>query len=106
MNASLLEQTKCSHLLYAPEVEGLVKPLIDHQPNLQLHEIQPLEMLVQPDTPHYPYEKSYEEAKWDPILILHSLGSTGAPRPIYINYATFAVGDNDRNLPIVLGRVN
>lgn len=106
MNASLLEQTKCSHLLYAPEVEALVRPLIDHRQDLQLHVIQPLETLVQPDTPHYPYEKTYEEVKWDPILILHSSGSTGPPRPIYMNHATFAVGDNDRNLPTVPGRVN
>ncbi|PVH91878.1 NRPS-like enzyme [Periconia macrospinosa] len=106
MNASLLEQTKCSHLLYAPEVETLVRPLIDHRRDLQLHPIQSLETLVQPNTPHYPYEKSYEEAKGDPILILHSSGSTGPPRPIYMNHATFAVGDNDRNLPTVPGRVN
>jgi acyl-coenzyme A synthetase/AMP-(fatty) acid ligase len=106
MNASLLEQTKCSHLLYAPEFEALVRPLIEHRPDLQLHPIQSLETLVQPNTPHYPYKKSYEAAKWDTILILHSSGSTGPPRPIYMNHATFSVGDNDRKLPTVLGRVN
>ncbi|KAF1949507.1 putative NRPS-like enzyme [Byssothecium circinans] len=106
MNASLLEQTECSHLLYAPEVEGLVKPLLEHRQSLQLHLVEPLQSLIRPDTPHYPYEKTFEEAKWDPILILHSSGSTGAPRPIQMNHGTFAVGDNDRNLPTVPGRVN
>jgi thioester reductase-like protein len=106
MNASLMEQTECTLLLHASEVEAQVQPLLDHRPNLRLHPIQVLESLVQPDTQHYPYEKTYEEAKWDPILILHSSGSTGAPRPIEMNHATFAVGDNDRNLPTVEGRVN
>src|SRR4051812_12933818 len=106
MNASLLEQTECSLLLYAPEVKPLVESLLDHRPNLQVYPIQLLETLVQPDTPHYPYEKSYDDVKWDPILILHSSGSTGAPRPIQMNHATFAVGDNDRNLPTVQGRLN
>lgn len=89
-----------------PEVEAMVKPLLDLRPNLQLHPIKPLETLIKPDTPRYSYEKSYEEAKWDPILILHSSGSTGPTRPIQMNHNTFAVGDNDRKLPTVEGRVN
>ncbi|KAF2113570.1 hypothetical protein BDV96DRAFT_601064 [Lophiotrema nucula] len=106
MNALLLEQTECAYLLYATEIDALIEPLLEHRPNLQTFPVQPLETLVRPETPHYPYDKSYEEAKWDPILILHSSGSTGAPRPIQMNHNTFAVGDNDRNLPTVPGRVN
>jgi thioester reductase-like protein len=106
MNASLIDQTKCSLLLYAQELELQIKPLLEHQPSLQIHAIQPLEALVRPDTPPYPYDKSFDEVKWDPILVLHSSGSTGAPRPIEMSHATFAVGDNDRNLPTVPGRVN
>ncbi|KAF2650089.1 acetyl-CoA synthetase-like protein [Lophiostoma macrostomum CBS 122681] len=106
MNASLLNQTECSHLLFAKEVDGLVGPLMEHRPDLHLHPIESLETLVQPDIPDFPWERHYDEAKWDPILILHSSGSTGPPRPIYMNHATFAVGDNDRNLPTVPGRVN
>ncbi|KAF2012923.1 acetyl-CoA synthetase-like protein [Aaosphaeria arxii CBS 175.79] len=105
MNGSLFEQTKCVHLFFAPEVEPVIRPLLDHHA-IPAHPITPLETLIQKDTPHYPFTKSYEEAKWDPILILHSSGSTGPPRPIYMNHNTFAVGDNDRNLPIVPGRVN
>ena len=33
-------------------------------------------------SPHYPYTKSYEEAKFDPICVLHSSGTTGFPKPI------------------------
>ncbi|PSN61885.1 acetyl-CoA synthetase-like protein [Corynespora cassiicola Philippines] len=106
MNTSLLEQTKCTRLLFAPEVESFVKPLLGETPHLSIHPIEPLETLIRPDTPHYVYDKQYDLARWDPILVLHSSGSTGPPRPIVMNHNTFAVGDNDRNLPTVPGRVN
>ncbi|KAL2273595.1 hypothetical protein FJTKL_04192 [Diaporthe vaccinii] len=106
MNASLLEQTQCRHFLYAKEVEGLVTPLLEHKSDLNLEKIETLDDLIRPGTQHFTWDKEYDEAKWDPILILHSSGSTGAPKPIVMNHATFAVGDHDRNLPTVPGRVN
>lgn len=106
MNASLLEQTQCRHFLYAPEVDAVVKPLLEHRPDLHLHKTQALSDMVKPGTDHYVYDKKYDAVKWDPILVLHSSGSTGPPKPIVMNHATFAVGDNDRNLPTVPGRVN
>lgn len=36
------------------------------------------ELLIEEDVPPYPYEKSYEEAKNDPIFVLHTSGSTGS----------------------------
>lgn len=106
MNASLLEQTKCTHVLYAPEVENVVTPLLKERPETKIHKIASLEELILSEAKHYPFEKEYEKAKWDPILILHSSGSTGPPKPIVMNHATFAAGDNDRNLPRVPGRIN
>lgn len=106
MNASLLEKTQCSHVLYAHELEAIVNPLLHERPELRIHKILPLKDLILSAAEHYPFDKEYEEARWDPILILHSSGSTGAPKPVQMNHATFAVGDNDRNLPHVPGRVN
>lgn len=84
----------------------MVKPLLEHRPELHLHKIQALSDMVKPGTDHYVYDKKYDAVKWDPILVLHSSGSTGPPKPIVMNHATFAIGDNDRNLPTVPGRVN
>ncbi len=107
MNVSLLEQTCCSQLLYGPEVESLIAPIVaEHSSTLHVHPIQPIESLIHPDTPHYPFNKTYQQAKWDPILVLYSSGSTGPPKPIIFKHAAFAVADSDRNLPTVPGRVN
>lgn len=32
---------------------------------------------------NYPYEKTWDEAKWEEILIIHTSGTTGLPKPIY-----------------------
>lgn len=106
MNASLIEQTQCSHFLYTTEVEPLVTPLLEHTSDLKLVKIETLEDMIRPGTQHFSWDKEYDAVKWDPMLILHSSGSTGAPKPIVMNHATFAVGDHDRNLPTVAGRVN
>jgi acyl-CoA synthetase (AMP-forming)/AMP-acid ligase II len=53
----------------------------------------------------FPYEKqTYQKAKNTPILVLHSSGSTGLPKPVVMTHGTFAVLDNERNLPEVPGR--
>lgn len=106
MNASLIEQTQCSHFLYTNEMEPLVTPLLEHKSDLKLIKIETLEDMIKPGTQHFAWEKEYDAVKWDPMLILHSSGSTGAPKPIVMNHATFAVGDHDRNVPTVAGRVN
>lgn len=106
MNASLLEQTQCRHFLYSKEIENLVTPLLEHKSDLKLHVVETLDDMIRPETQHFAWEKDYDAVKWDPIVILHSSGSTGAPRPIVMNHATFAVGDHDRILPNVPGRVN
>lgn len=97
MNAYLLEQTQCRHILFASDLDGLVTSLLEHVPDLHLHKIEALSDMIRPGTQHYSYDKQYDTVKWDPILVLHSSGSTGPPKPIVMSHATFAVGDNDRS---------
>ena len=39
--------------------------------------ISSLEELMTADHPHYPYEKTFEEARNDPFIVLHTSGTTG-----------------------------
>jgi acyl-CoA synthetase (AMP-forming)/AMP-acid ligase II len=53
---------------------------------------------------HYPYSKTFEEAQWDPYLVLHSSGTTGSPKPVTFNHAVIAALDRQHLLPDVEGR--
>ena len=43
----------------------------------------------------YPYTKTFEEAKWDPILVMHSSGSTGPPKLIVMNHGYMSRVDTE-----------
>jgi acyl-CoA synthetase (AMP-forming)/AMP-acid ligase II len=48
----------------------------------------------------FPYERSsFDEAEWDPLVVLHSSGSTGIPKPIVIRQGSIAVFEVYRDLP-------
>lgn len=50
--------------------------------DLRVLEIPTLEELLNTSYPHYPYEKSFDEAQKEPLVVLHTSGTTGLPKPI------------------------
>ncbi|KAF2832434.1 putative NRPS-like enzyme [Ophiobolus disseminans] len=106
-NLSLMQQTNCTTVLYVSEVLPVVKALLASSPELRILEIPSLQEMLDSQPPIYTFEKDFADAQDDPIVILHSSGSTaGIPKPITMTHATFAVLDNERNLPTVPGRRN
>ena len=55
-------------------------------------------------TDSYPYTKSFEDAEGDPLLILHTSGSTGLPKPMTWRNAGAAIYDTFHLLPQQEGR--
>ncbi|KAI0202451.1 hypothetical protein F4808DRAFT_76239 [Astrocystis sublimbata] len=100
---SLMRQTGCSKLLYATEMHPLVKPLLSEE-TIQALEVPAFKAMLNSTPDRFPYEKSFDEVCNDPVLVLHSSGSTGEPKPITMTHASFAVLDNERNYPEVPGR--
>ena len=57
------------------------------------------EWLAQESVPHYPYEKSFEEAASDPFIVIHTSGSTGLPKPVILRHGGLATADAHHVMP-------
>ncbi len=53
-----------------------------------------------------PYSKAFEGARWEPLCVLHTSGSTGIPKPIVVRHGMIAINDmyNTHNKPDWKGR--
>lgn len=79
-NLHLMQQTKSSKLLHAEELAPLIKPLKELAPSVTFDAVPSFQVMFDTQAEHYPYQKSFEEARDDPIVVLHSSGSTGKTR--------------------------
>lgn len=94
IHLDLMQQTKSKILLSAVGVH--VRDILAGKEEDIIHVLVPeLDDLLAVDDPGrpFPYTKTYEEAAHDPILVLHSSGTTGQPKPIVLNHAAFAAMD-------------
>ena len=101
-----MEQTTSSKIIYSEEVKQLVSGIQSKQPDIQCWAVGSLRSLLHVESRPFHYEHNYDETKDHPILVLHSSGSTGLPKPVTMTHASFAVIDNDRNFPSIPGRRN
>ena len=61
------------------------------------------ELFSKDQVPHYPYDKSFEQAEKEPCVILHTSGTTGLPKPIVITHGTFSTADAQQQIPSLNG---
>jgi long-subunit acyl-CoA synthetase (AMP-forming) len=102
---ALLEQTGCKTLFYTGNLHTQEEPLKESIPGLKMLEIPCLIQMSTTKTAEYPYTKTWEEAKKDVVLIVHTSGSTGLPKPIYHNQSVLHRLDAETFTPPVDGRV-
>lgn len=53
---------------------------------------------------HVPFTRTWEEAKNSPFCVLHTSGSTGIPKPVFVTYGTFACNDAHQLIPKLGGK--
>lgn len=94
IHLDLMEQTDSKIVLSAVgvQVQDILSGKEEEIAHFLVPELDDLLALEPPARP-FPYTKTYEEAAHDPIIVLHSSGTTGAPKPIIINHAAFASMD-------------
>lgn len=92
-HVALLEKLNCEIVLI-PEVLPPIIQTVLAKRQMRTLEIQSLQkLLADGDVPLYPYEKTFEQARYEPYVVLHTSGSTGFPKPIILTHGTIAHHD-------------
>jgi acyl-coenzyme A synthetase/AMP-(fatty) acid ligase len=82
-NVAILDQTNCVKAFYSAEFEDVLVQYRLLRPQLSAFELPSLLHFFETKTQPFPYhQKPWNEAKHEPILTLHSSGTTGKPKPI------------------------
>ncbi|KAL9077911.1 MAG: hypothetical protein Q9157_003178 [Trypethelium eluteriae] len=62
------------------------------------------DIMREAEVPLYPYTKSFDQARYEPFVALHTSGSTGLPKPIVLNHGTLAHSDLFVEIPKLGGK--
>ncbi|KAF4122906.1 Acyl-CoA synthetase (AMP-forming)/AMP-acid ligase II [Geosmithia morbida] len=98
---SLLEKTKCDNLLLPPTFAiPAIKEIVAAR-NTRIIDMPGLRHWIDDndDEEPYPFDKTFDEAKDDPITIFHTSGTTGLPKPITHTHKSIAATDAFNSLP-------
>ncbi|PWY83843.1 transferase family protein [Aspergillus sclerotioniger CBS 115572] len=100
---AVLEATKCNVWVNACDVTPvpLVKEVLEKRPMTLLQLPLLDELLDATPTEPFLYIKTFEEARDDPFCLLHTSGTTGAPKPIPWSHGLIGTMDAVRLLPPV-----
>ncbi|KAK3492004.1 uncharacterized protein B0T23DRAFT_404154 [Neurospora hispaniola] len=95
---NLFELTNCNVLVFDQSYKATVQPWL-HEREMTAILALPADEWFPADQEDFPYNKTFEEAEWDPLMVLHTSGSTGFPKPIVARQGMLAVADQFHNLP-------
>src|SRR5262245_53778993 len=101
---SVFEAASCTRVLYTPNFSSKISDIQTIKSELRGFAVPELDELINSPSKHYDYNKSWAEARTDPIIIAHSSGSTGNPKPTTITNGVFSTYDNHRKIPKIEGR--
>lgn len=78
---NLFKLTNCEVLVTSNPQPPFIKPILAST-KLKVLEIPQVGELFSKTYPVFPYTKTFEEARNDPLVVLHTSGTTGLPKPI------------------------
>lgn len=98
--AVLLDELNCKTIL-APSTSPEIVPAFLALHPLELVIVQEIEELLAKDYPHFAFEKSFLSARHEPLVALHTSGSTSHPKAIVWthDYAASFIQQNNLEPP-------
>ncbi|KAI0551250.1 hypothetical protein F4679DRAFT_582725 [Xylaria curta] len=101
---SLFDHTDCRIICFPSSHRNIVQPWLQER-DMQAVEVGPIEnWFPEKEVEHFPYNKTFEEAEWGPLCVLHTSGTTGIPKPIVARNGMVAIGDQYNTKPYWNGR--
>ena len=97
--AKLLQATRCSKML-VPSMGGLpiVNDIAHEHGSLRIIKIPSVWKLIDTPSRSFPYKKTFAEARTEPLMVLHTSGTTGFPKPIIWSHEWIAAYAAERYL--------
>jgi acyl-CoA synthetase (AMP-forming)/AMP-acid ligase II len=96
---NLFDKTDCHIVVFPKSHHAVVQPWLEERDMLAI-EVDSIDVwFPTEEVPHFPYNKTYEEAENDPVVVLHTSGSTGLPKPVVARVGMIATSDAAHNLP-------
>ncbi|KAL4739539.1 acetyl-CoA synthetase-like protein [Aspergillus similis] len=101
----LFNTTDCDILYHEETLASIVKPWVAGRSGMRSIVIPPWDKWVTTTVAPFPYTKTFDEAEWDPFVVLHTSGSTGLPKPVIIPQGSLALNDLHRYVPKYKGNL-
>lgn len=96
---NLFDKTDCHMIAFPASHKTMVEPWLQRR---HMHAIEVSsydDWFPTEQAPVHPYSKTWDEGRWEPLCVLHTSGSTGFPKPIFVKHGMLAVGDAFHDQP-------
>lgn len=103
--AHILNETNCRVLFCARELLETCQLLEKMVNGVQIFEVPSLEEMISQPPKDFPFKKSWGEVADEAAVIIHTSGSTGIPKPIYVTHRYISSMDKFSEAPVPDGRI-